>query len=282
MTRGVLAMAAALLLVPAAGAAQQMREFSSARQRHGESRLSTRLDFGAGSLRLAPGPPSRLYGLQLAYDTERFRPISRFDPVAGSVHLGLESTGRSGIRVSSREHLEQTAVVHLSPSVSLALDVALGAVDADIELGGLRVTTLRIGTGASRSAIRFSTPNLAPCSAAVIEAGAAEVILTGLGNSRCDRITFSGGVGTALLDLSGVWASDAKLDVSMTMGELTLQLPRNVGVRVEMAKFLASFADAGWTREGNIYLSPGYAASERKVEISLSTTIGNVNVEWLR
>ena len=282
MTRGVLAMAAALLLVPAAGAAQQMREFSSARQRHGESRLSTRLDFGAGSLRLAPGPPSRLYGLQLAYDTERFRPISRFDPVAGSVHLGLESTGRSGIRVSSREHLEQTAVVHLSPSVSLALDVALGAVDADIELGGLRVTTLRIGTGASRSAIRFSTPNLAPCSAAVIEAGAAEVVLTGLGNSRCDRITFSGGVGTALLDLSGVWASDAKLDVSMTMGELTLQLPRNVGVRVEMAKFLASFADAGWTREGNIYLSPGYAASERKVEISLSTTIGNVNVEWLR
>ena len=282
MTRGVLALAAALLLLPAAGAAQQMREFSSARQRHGEGRLATRLDFGAGSLRLVPGPATRLYGLQLTYDVERFRPISRFDPVAGSVHLGLESTGRSGIRVSSREHLQQTALVQLSPSVALALDVALGAVDADIELGGLRLTSLRIGTGASRSTIRFSTPNLARCTAAVIEAGAAEVALSGLGNSRCDRITFSGGVGTALLDLSGVWTSDATLDVSMTMGELTLRLPRHVGVRVEMAKFLSSFAAAGWTRDGDTYLSPGYAAAERKVDISLSTTIGNVNVEWLR
>ncbi|HEU4827620.1 MAG TPA: LiaF domain-containing protein [Gemmatimonadales bacterium] len=282
MKAAVLALAAALLLHPAEGAAQQMREFSAARQRHGESRLATRLDFGAGSLRLAPGPVTHLYSLQLTYDVERFRPISRFDPVAGTVHLGLESTGRSGLRVSSREHLEQTAEVRLSPAVALDLDVALGAVDANIELGGLRLASLRVGTGASRSAIRFSTPNLAPCAVAVIEAGAAEVALTGLGNSRCDRITFSGGVGTALLDLSGVWTSDADLDVSMTMGELTLRLPRNVGVKVEMAKFLSSFASAGWTREGNTYLSPGYATAERRVNISLSTTIGNVNVEWLR
>lgn len=273
---------AAVLFLPAESAAQQMREFTSARQRHGESRLSTRLDFGAGSLRLTPGPPGRLYGIQLTYDIDRFRPISRFDPAAGTVHLGLESTGRSGIRVSSRQHLEQAAVVELSPSVSLALDVALGAVDADIELGGLRLTSLSIGTGASRSSIRFSTPNLAPCSSAVIEAGAAEVALTGLGNSRCERITFSGGVGTALLDLSGAWPTDASLDVSMTMGELTLRLPRSVGVRVEMAKFLSSFAAAGWTRDGDTYLSPGYAAAERKVDIRLATTIGNVNVEWLR
>lgn len=282
MKAAVLALAAALLLHPAEGAAQQMREFTSARQRHGESRLATRLDFGAGSLRLAPGPATHLYSLHLSYDVERFRPISRFDPVDGTVHLGLESTGRSGIRVSSREHLQQAAEVRLSPAVALALDVALGAVDANIELGGLRLTSLRVGTGASRSTIRFSTPNLAPCSAAVIEAGAAEVALIGLGNSRCDRVTFSGGVGTALLDLSGVWSSNADLDVSMTMGELTLRLPRSVGVKVEMAKFLSSFASAGWTREGDTYLSPGYATAERKVNISLSTTIGNVNVEWLR
>lgn len=282
MRRLILALAAGLLLLPAAGAAQQMRDFSSARQRHGEGRLATRLDFAAGTLRLAPGPASRLYELQLSYDVERFRPVSRFDPVAGTVHLGVESTGGSGIRVSSRGQLAQTADVLLSPAVSLALDVTLGAVEANLELGGLRVTSLRVGTGASRSTIRFSTPNLARCTAAVIEAGAAEVAFTGIGNSRCDRITFSGGVGTALLDLSGAWPTDATLDVSMTMGELTLRLPRNLGVRVEMAKFLSSFADAGWTREGKTYLSPGFAAAERKVTISLATTIGNVHVEWLR
>ena len=279
---GAIALAAFLLIVPGQVAAQQMRDFTSARQRHGEGRLATRLEFAAGALRLAPGPPGRLYGLELTYDVERFRPISRFDPTSNTVHLGLASTGRSGIRVSSREHLQQTAEVMLSPAVALALDVALGAVDADMELGGLRITSLRVGTGASRSTIRFSTPNLARCSSATFEAGAAEVALTGLGNSRCDRITFTGGVGTAVLDLSGGWTTDAALDVSMTMGELTLRLPRRIGVRVEMARFLSSFAAAGWTRQGNTYFSPGYDSAARKVSIALSTTIGNVNVEWLR
>ncbi|HEX6643140.1 MAG TPA: hypothetical protein VF037_00590 [Gemmatimonadales bacterium] len=279
--RPAVAVAALLLLAPGQGAAQEMRDFTSARQRHGESRLTTRLDFAAGTLRLQRGDPARLYDLALTYDIERYRPISRFDPVAGAVHLGLASTGGAGIRVSSRGQLEQDAVVRLSPAVALALDVTLGAVDAELELGGLRVTSLRVGTGASRAAIRFSTPNLSRCGVAEVEAGAAEVALAGLGNSRCDRVTFKGGVGRALLDLSGSWSGDAELDVAMTMGELTLRLPRSLGVRVDVERFLAGFAGAGWTREGNTYLSPGYAAAERKVRIALSTAIGTVNVEWL-
>lgn len=262
------------------GAAQQMRDFSSARQRHGETRLTTRLDFAAGTLRLAPGPAGQLYGFALTYDAERFRPASRFDPATGSVRLGLESTGRSGIRVSSPGHLEQSAHVTLSPAVALALDVTLGAVDADIELGGLRLTSLRVETGASRAAIRFSRPNTTRCASAVVEAGAAEVVFAGIGNSRCERIVFTGGVGTATLDLGGAWTNDARLDVRLTMGDLTLRLPRSVGVRVEMERFLSTFDEGGWTRDGSAYLSPGYATSRHKVAVSLATTVGNVDVEW--
>src|SRR5690606_38768894 len=134
----------------------------------------------------------------------------------------------------------------------------------------LRLTSLRIGTGASRSTIRFSRPNRGRCSSAAFEAGAAEVTITGLGNSRCGRIGFKGGVGRAVLDLGGAWTTDASFDVAMTMGELTLRLPRTLGVQVTVERFLAGFAGAAWTRDGNTYRSPGYAEAERKVHIALS------------
>src|SRR5690606_18261908 len=125
--------ALALALLPTVGTAQQMREFTSSRQRHGETRLLARIDYAAGSLRLAPGSPEHLYAISLSYDTERFRPVSQFDAASSSVQLGLETLDHSGIRVSSREQLEQSAMISLSPAVALGLDLSLGAAEAEIE-----------------------------------------------------------------------------------------------------------------------------------------------------
>lgn len=276
--------AAALSAVAAVPApAQQMRDFTTARQHHGESRLSTRLEFSAGSLRLAPGTRDELYRMRLSYDPQRFVPVSRFEPASSVVTLGVEGTGKSGIRVSSREHLQQAAAITLSPDVTLALDVALGAVEADLELGGLRLAAIHLETGASRSVVRFSRSNPIRCSTATIEAGAAEIEVLGLGNSRCERVTFDGGVGKAVLDLGGAWNEDSKLTVAMTVGELTLRLPRDLGIRIVMDRFLSSFPSKGWVREGSgdTWLTPGYARARRRVDIALSSTMGGVRVEWL-
>lgn len=276
--------AAAALLAAAAAPlpAQQMRDFSTSRQHHGESRLSTRLEFTAGTLRLLPGPAGELYRMRLRYDPERFTPVSRFEPVSGVVRLGVEGTGKSGIRVSSRSQLEQAATITLSPDVTLALDLALGAAEGDIELGGLRLAALHLETGASRSVVRFSEPNAVRCSSATIESGAAEIALVGLGNSRCEQISFEGGVGKAMLDLGGTWGADARLSVKMAIGELTLRLPTDTGIRIVMERFLTSFPAKGWTREGDTYLSPGYAGAARHVEVALASTMGGVRVEWIR
>lgn len=272
---------ASAVAFPVQLAAQQMRDFTTSRQLHGESRLVTRLEFAAGSLRLLPGPRDNLYRMRLTYDADRFIPLSRFDAAAGAVRLGLENSGRTGLRVSSRGHLDQSATITLSPAVMLGLDLALGAVDADLELGGLRLGELRMKTGASRSVVRFSQPNRARCSSAAFEAGAAEIALLLLGNSRCETISFEGGMGTATIDLSGRWTSNATIRISMTAGGLTLRLPRDLGIRVRMARFLSSFPADEWTRQGDSYLSPGYAETTRRVDIDLSTTLGDVNVEWL-
>jgi hypothetical protein len=261
--------------------AQAMRPFSTYRQWHGETRLTARLDYAAGSLRLAAGRPNELYRMDASYDGQRFLPVSDYDAAGGALVFGLQPAGGGGIRVVSRHQLRQTAEVGFSPRADLALDVALGAVDGDLELGGLRLTDLHLSTGASRTVVRFSQPNGTRCRAASLTMGAAEVSVLGLGNSRCDRIRFEGGMGKALLDFAGVWTSSSQVEVNMALGEVTLRLPRRVGVRITLDKFLASFEPEGLQRDGPSYVTPGYATAARHLDIALTTAVGGVKIDWV-
>jgi Cell wall-active antibiotics response 4TMS YvqF len=274
-------MALTLACAGSAVSAQSMRPFSTYRQLHGETRLGATLEYAAGSLRIAPGRPNELYRMDVSYDDERFVPLSRYDASLGSVTLGLEAAGDGGLRVVSRDQLRQAASVTFSPSVDLDLNLTLGATDADVELGGLRIAAWRLQAGASQAVVRFSQPNGARCRSGTLSAGAAELTVIGLGNSRCDRLDFEGGVGKVTLDFGGTWSSSTQVGARMAIGELVLRLPRQVGVRVTLDKFLASFDPAGLTRRGTRYESPGFAEAERHVDIAVTTAVGEVRVEWV-
>ena len=66
----------------------------------------------------------------------------------------------------------------------------------------------------------------------------------------------------------------------MAVGELTLRLPRKVGVRLTLDRFLASFDPAGLVRTGNAFKSPGYDQADRTLDIDVTTAVGGVKVEW--
>jgi hypothetical protein len=260
--------------------AQTMRPFTTFRQLHGETRLNARVEYGAGSLRIEPGEPGQLYRMNLSYDEARFVPVSDFDASSGTVVLGLRAAGEGGVRVVSSKQLNQLATIALSPRADLALDLSLGAVDADVELGGLRISDLDLKTGASRATLRFSRPNGMRCRHASVSAGAAEVSVFGLGNSRCDRVEFEGGMGRVLLDFTGTWTSNSQVEVKMAMAELTLRLPRRVGVRLTMDKFLSSFEPSGLVRRGDSLISPNYDGADHRLDLALTTAMGGVRIEW--
>jgi hypothetical protein len=272
------------VLALAAGAtsatAQSMRSFATFRQLHGETRLRAALDYRAGGLRITPGRANELYRMDASYDERRYSPTSTYDAARGIVTLGLQPAGEGGLRVVSSRQLRQDATVAFAPTVDLALDLTLGAVQADIELGGLSLSALRMEAGASQAVVRFSEPNLSRCRGAEITAGAAELTLLGLGNSRCDHVELEGGMGKVTLDFGGAWTSSTTAEIKMAIGELTLRLPRKVGVRLTLDRFLSSFEPAGLVRAGNAYQSPGYDRADRKLDIAVTTAVGGVKVEW--
>jgi hypothetical protein len=270
-----------LVLVTFPLTAQTMRSTTVTRQRSNIPDLSARVEFAAGTLTLRAMRGSALYRMNLAYDADRYSPVSRFDPATNNLIIGVQNVGSSGLRVSSKRHLEQSAVVELSAEVNLSLDLRLGAVEAGVDLGGLKLTDARIRTAASQTSVRFSQPNRAVCSSLEVNAGAAKFEAVALGNSGCQEIRFDGGVGEVTLDLTGQWVVDSRLVANVAVGGLTLRLPRQLGVELVVDRFLASFNPVGFSRRGSSYFSEGYDGRERHLRIEIKTTVGDINVEWV-
>jgi hypothetical protein len=279
VTRGLAAALVGLALAANGAAAQATRSMTVSRQLHGESRLRASIEFGAGEVAIQPAPAGVLYAVDLTWDRERFQPRVAYDAATTRLTVRLDRTGSNAVRVASGRPPGQRAVVALSAATELDLEASLGAADADVELGGLRLAELRVRTGATRAAVRFSRPNPGACSRAEFGAGAAELHLIRLGDSGCRRVRVEGGVGTITLDLAGAWPEGAEVDVAVTLGGVRLRVPRDVGVRLELDRLAASFKPAGFVREGDAWLSEGYADAARKVALRVSATVGGVQVE---
>ncbi len=280
-TLRVLAVAAMLVAAaPRAAPAQTWRLLTSSRQVHGESALDVEVRYGAGRFTLLPAAAGTLYRMELRYDEEHARPLREYDAAAARLRLGTESRGR-GARVSRSRGAEPPYLnLALTPDVPLRLNLELGAVQAEVDLGGLALRALTYRTGASVTQLRFSRPNPERCDRMTLVAGAAEFRVTGLGYSNCAHLEFDGGVGEVVLDFDGL-SQSMQGEIDVGLGSLTLRIPREAGVTIRLSRFLASFAAAGFTRRGAHYVSEGYDRARYRIDLDVNATIGEVNVVWI-
>jgi hypothetical protein len=279
-----LAVAALLASAVLAGQAdaQRMRSVTSARQLQGERRVEVEVKYGAGRLRVEPARNDLLYQMELRYDDEQFRPVTDYDRGAGRLTLGVESRERSGHRhARNRSHNEQHATIQLTPRVPIALDLSFGAGQAEVALGGLALEDVQVKTGASETHVTFDTPNRVAARRVRVDAGAAELRVTGLGNTRAPRFEFSGGMGETTLDFSGAWTQSATAQIDMGVGSVRLRIPRSLGVKVVRDSFLASFDASGMVRRGNAWYSRNYEQARYRLDIAVHAAVGSIEVDWI-
>jgi len=272
----------AALAVAGCGPAPVLRDYQYTRPYSGEKRLATNIQFAAGRLDLGQSSAGRLFELDLEYDASRFRPIG--DYIEGSVQLGTETIDRRGVRVAGfrfgRRALAQTARIGLAAEPDHDLELLLGATEASLDLGGLRISTLRVTSGASRTALSFAIPNPGSCSSASLTSGAGAVTVAQAGNSGCRDWDVDGGVGKITIDLRGDWPADARMSLNVAVGGVTFVAPEGLGIRLEMNGFLARFDGDGFTRNGRTYTSAGYDQAERRIDLVVHSAIGGVRIEW--
>jgi hypothetical protein len=277
--------AAILVLVALLGTraafAQTLRTLSSARQLHGETALTVDVSYAAGRFRLAPVAAGDLYRMDLRYDEDRFTPVRDYDPASGVLRLGLKGRSHNVSLRDRRRGNVPSLDVALTAEVPLALDIELGAAEADVEFGGLALRRVSYRTGASKSSVRFSSPNPLACDALSFEVGAAEFTATGLGNANCRQMSFEGGVGSVNLDFTGSWRASADARVHVALGSVTLSLPRDVGVAISLDRFLASFDHYGFTKRGDRYYSDNFSVARYHLNLNVAAVFGGIDVHWV-
>lgn len=283
-----LLLASVLAVSVATAQAQTWRTLTSSRQWRGEEALAVNVTYAAGRFTLAPGASGTLYRMDLRYDEDTFAPVREFDPASGTLRLGVRGLQGRGnaARVSLGDRRRRgenpaTIDVALTPDIPLDLNLEMGAVEATVDLGGLAIRSLHYRTGASESRLSFDRPNRATCESMRLEAGAAAFRISDIANAGCRSFTFTGGIGEVTLDFGGEWRGSMDAQVRVSIGELTLRIPSDVGVALKLNRFLASFERAGFVKRGTMYYSANFASARHRLNLDVSATFGGVTVEWL-
>ncbi len=267
--------------MPRAAAGQSFRTISVARQIQGEQDLTVDVEFAAGTFELKPNQGSALYRAQIVYDEDHFTPSTRYRASSNTLRIGVSSDGLRGFKrdVTSRQRM----FLAITPAVPIELELKLGAVAADIELGGLSLIEGTIRTGAAKTQIAFSSPNRLSCRNFTLKTGAAEVLIDQLGNARCRHIEVVGGAADITLDFTGEWDASAvtTAEIKLGFGALTLRLPEHLGVELQLRRVLASFEQTGFAKHGSHYVSRNYDTAAVKLHLDVKAVLGDISVEWV-
>jgi len=100
-----------------------------------------------------------------------------------------------------------------------------------------------------------------------------------LGSLSLTQLELQMGAGETTVDLTGDWKRDLDAHIECGIGEVTLQLPSNVGVRVDAEGAIAEIHASDLKWDGDAYVNDAYGKSEVTLHIDLEVGVGEINLE---
>jgi hypothetical protein len=254
--------------------AQEWTTAQFSRQVSSEESLVVNVQYSAGSISLSSGSSNQLYSMRLRYDAESHEPVHQFG--GGRLEIGVNGVGRSSFFRSGATDGE--LAITLSNRVPMDLTLEMGAVRADLDLGGIRLRKLTVHSGASDGELRVSSPNSEEMESVEIEVGAASFRARELGNLNAAEISVDAGVGDFQLDFTGLRRAETRLDVTMGLGSLEVRVPREAGIRLERDSFLTSFNAPVLERQGDVYLTSNWEQASLRIFVGVDAAIGSISI----
>ena len=108
-------------------------------------------------------------------------------------------------------------------------------------------------------------------------------IITGAGNSELNlgaldlsKLDIQTGAGVTNVDLNGTWQHDLDVSIEGGVGELTVNLPAAMGVRVNKETALVNVSADGLVVDGNGYVNRTYGTASYTLTLKLQAGVGSV------
>jgi len=275
---GILALCAPLLSA-SAQSDPHWRSLDVSRQLRDTAAQRIKVQYDAGRVDVRPTDAALLFGMHLRYDELRASPLHRHDAEQRTTVLGLESRGNVFPASSSRHEDSGELRLVLPRTIPLDLDMEFGGAQAALELGGLALQSARLEFGAAEGTLAFSTPNRSHMRELEISIGAADFTARGLANANADLIRVRGGVGSVDLDFGGTWTRDLEVSTRLAIGGLTLRVPDDVGLRLEVKRVAAGLDHGGLVKRDDGWYSSNWDTAPHKVHVRAETVFGQIELK---
>lgn len=267
------------VFAPAVGHAQDAlwRNVDISRQLRDTAAQRIRVQYGAGRVDVRSTSDPMLYAMHLRYDERSAVPLHRYDAEQHMTTLGVESLGK-GMRRSGGTEAGELRLA-LPRSIPLDLDLEFGGTQSVLDLGDMSLQSLRLESGATDATLLFSRPNRRRMRDLEINVGAADFAARQLGNANAEQIRVRGGVGGVDLDFSGTWTHDVNVTTRLVVGKLTLHVPADVGLRVELHRIAAGFEHTGLIKRDDAWYSPNFESAPYKLRLKAETLFGKLEIQ---
>src|ERR671910_886410 len=111
-----------------------------------------------------------------------------------------------------------------------------------------------------------------------VEMGAGESDLD-LNSLDLEGLDLQIGAGTTTVDLTGDYGQDLDASIQGGVGEATIMLPSEVGVRARAEGGLGNINAEGLQKEGDSYVNDAYGDSDVTLEVDVQGGVGEINLE---
>ncbi|MCS7012668.1 MAG: hypothetical protein RMI34_05730 [Chloroherpetonaceae bacterium] len=187
--------------------------------------------------------------------------------------------GDDETRPTSQENLLRLL---LPTDIPVELDFSVGAASNELDMSGLRVSSLTLSSGACATHLRFNAPNPIPMKRLQLSAGASKLVVAGLSNANFEELDFNGGASDVVLDFSGSELRSSKASISIGAGSVKMLVPKELGVKVKYAdNFFSSFKlPEDFMQDGEWFYSGNFSEAKHVLELHISSGVGSVRLRW--
>ena len=252
----VLATAVALLVVTGCGNSSRrvgsLRTGSETVELGGASSVEVEIEMAAGTLEVAGGA-SDLLEADFTYNVAELEPYVDYR----NDKLSVLTPDVENIRIATFRDLDDYRYewdLRLNDDVPMDMNITIGAGTSDLYLGSLSLTALGVDAGAGTVTVDLS------------------------GTTSLTRLRVDAGAGEITVDLTGDWQQDLDAAIRAGVGKLTVLLPSDVGVRVDVEGGISDTNTRGLNRDGDNYVNDAYSELEVTLRIEIDAGIGQINL----
>jgi len=240
------------------------------------------IDIDGGKVKVLRGEKRKDCLVHLTYNKEKTDADVTFDERRNKLVITLDQQDWFSLKDSDEKSDFAELIIELPTSPEIDLDACIKAGEIDFELGDLHLRNFSLRNIAGEVNIDFPEPNRCKLNSFDVNCKVGEINLLHLGNANFEEADINGGIGEMKLDFRGKKIDRAVVHIDLDIGETTVIIPDNIGVKMRVSKFafLSSIEYPNWFRKkGKYYYSKNYRHEDKSLYLHVSTGIGEFRVE---